>query len=1297
MRWLKIIGITFLVFALLVVGGVVYVTNADLSRFKHVVEQAVSDATGRQFTIAGRFEPDIGLTSSLIVTDITFANADWSEAPAMVHADHFAVSIDLWSLIRQPVVVRNLEFRGARARLEVDGKGRANWELGPAEETDEAEDKRDFVPIVFEHVEVRDVEIMYRDQLAARKATLVIDELTEHPDEAGLLALGVKGRLNDRPIEVAGHIGPMNNLLSGKNVRQRLSGHIGGLQLELEGLIGELTTLSQPDLRFELHADELPELSEMFGFNPMGEGSLHARGRLAPAPEGVSMELAVELGSIQARATGTVDTFIDTKVLDVSVEASGPNLAPLDAIIKGLPAGAFNIAGRLQRRNATYRFDHVKARVGDNEASLNGTLGDLPRLAGTGLTFRVSGPDLSVFSNLAKTPLTTEPYVAEGRLEWQGGALKLTGVNAKVGENRLVLDGVLGSPPELIGTSLRIRAQGPDFSAIPMVVSYGDAPAEAFDVEGQLSIRSEHYEIEGLNATLGEFNLRAEGVVGLPPRIKGTDLQIEAGGPDLSRLTPYAGLDGLPAEPYSVRGRVRARKSNYFVDEMVVKIGSARMEINGEVAASAKLVGTDVEFRSSVPNLAMFEPIVAGLQLPRAPMKSSGRVRVRKDGYEFQQMSAQLSDATVRVEGILGRSSDLNGTDLKFNLVAPDLSLLAPFFTGTELPKENFSTTGQLRVTRTGYELRQTTARLGNAKIALRGTIGRPPELSGTDLKFDASAPNLSLIAPFAEDLKLPEQSFSTSGHVRVSKKGYEFSETTAELGDAKLRIDGTIGQLSNLTDSEISLLASGPNFAEIAAIANLAAPEEPFRIAARTERLQKGLRFHEASAKVGEHQLELTGLLGEPPTLVGTDLDFRAKGPDLHFISQLADLDHSLSDESFEIAGHFDGTPEAFRLKTFNARLGESDLAGSFDLDLRGKPDLEGEFSSEYFDLDTFLPEERSEPVTAKEGAESKPEGSAQGSTSDPEAKTRYLISKEPLDLSGLNAANVDIRFAGKQVLTNVAQLSNVKLGVRLRDGVLKLDPISARDGVGGSISGTASLMLFEKGFSVGINGTGEKLRLGLLSGKDEAPADQPPSDLVVVFEGRGNSLHEIAASGNGRIELVQGSGRINNSAIDLLATGVTLELVNAINPFRKKERHTTVECGVYGVEIVDGVARLDPFAARTDKMTLVGSGRIDLNTEIIDLVWNARPRKGIGISASAITNPYVRLGGTLSSPALGLKATEAALSAGAAVATGGLSILAMGVLDRLRAEEDVCKPALERLRNGTAGEAIGKELPPN
>ena len=107
-----------------------------------------------------------------------------------------------------------------------------------------------------------------------------------------------------------------------------------------------------------------------------------------------------------------------------------------------------------------------------------------------------------------------------------------------------------------------------------------------------------------------------------------------------------------------------------------------------------------------------------------------------------------------------------------------------------------------------------------------------------------------------------------------------------------------------------------------------------------------------------------------------------------------------------------------------------------------------------------------------------------------------------------------------------------------------------------------------------------------------------------------------------------------------------------------------------------------LDPAALQTTKVTILGDGTIDFKTEKLRLDWITKPRKGIGISASMFTNPYIRLGGTLANPHIEMKPAQAVASTGLAVATMGVSLVAKGMADRITAEKKVCENAMNRIR---------------
>ena len=104
----------------------------------------------------------------------------------------------------------------------------------------------------------------------------------------------------------------------------------------------------------------------------------------------------------------------------------------------------------------------------------------------------------------------------------------------------------------------------------------------------------------------------------------------------------------------------------------------------------------------------------------------------------------------------------------------------------------------------------------------------------------------------------------------------------------------------------------------------------------------------------------------------------------------------------------------------------------------------------------------------------------------------------------------------------------------------------------------------------------------------------------------------------------------------------------------------------------------KVSPVLMQSEKVTIVAGGEIDLGTEALRFNFNTRPRTGVGISAGMFTNPFIELAGTLASPRLGMGA-KGATSGAAAAATGGVSVLAQGFLDRARGGQDLCKMTLD------------------
>ncbi len=133
---------------------VLYVRFGDHRR---IIEPLVGHLLDRRLDIAGDFRIEIGAMTRLVAEDVTLAGPEWNAERSLVRLDHLEGSVDLWSLLRGPVLLDDVRVTGVRVNLEVDAGGRANWDFGLDTTSQAADDGAIAPPAVLESLELRDV------------------------------------------------------------------------------------------------------------------------------------------------------------------------------------------------------------------------------------------------------------------------------------------------------------------------------------------------------------------------------------------------------------------------------------------------------------------------------------------------------------------------------------------------------------------------------------------------------------------------------------------------------------------------------------------------------------------------------------------------------------------------------------------------------------------------------------------------------------------------------------------------------------------------------------------------------------------------------------------------------------------------------------------------------------------------------------------------------------------------------------------------------------------------------------
>ena len=392
----------------------------------------------------------------------------------------------------------------------------------------------------------------------------------------------------------------------------------------------------------------------------------------------------------------------------------------------------------------------------------------------------------------------------------------------------------------------------------------------------------------------------------------------------------------------------------------------------------------------------------------------------------------------------------------------------------------------------------------------------------------------------------------------------------------------------------------------------------------------------------------EITGTVGELDELEGLALHVRVSGEKLSDLNTIAGSFPAIGPYSVQ-ADLRDGDGETYILENLRARIADSDLAGRVELTPRVAADL----TSALLDLDALLAKNVAQAAAPSTGAEGET-GAADDQTGD--GATERLFPDERLDFTALDEADAQVSLKVGELRYGGLSLRDAELGLEVEQGVLRLEPVHARLGEGDVV---ARLELQSRKARPRLQIDVNLSEVSLAVAKpllDLSEIVDGPLDLDVSLAGEGRSAHEIAASLNGRIDMVVGAGTIPNAYVYLIAT----DLLRFIVPGGEAGDAARLNCFVARFDVADGVATNKALLFDTVLTTTAGKGQIDLGRELADLTVVPRPKDPALLSLSI---PVV-IDGPLTDLGYNLKKEEALLGLAGAV-LGTVLLGPFGIFD--------------------------------
>ena len=335
-KW--ILGIIAGVVVLCIIGIVILLSSYDFNNFKPVISKAVYDATGRELSIGSNIDLKIGLSPSLVLSDITFQNANWGSRKEMVKINRFEVKVALLPLIKGNINVKRFILQDPDILIETNKNGKTNLEFKKSEKPPATENKPaatgkeevKLPALTINELEIVNGTLTYRDDRTGKAETVTLKKLTagiqglENP-----ITFDLSGAYKDEPFEMSGTLGSIKSFNNPEvEWPVDVSAKAFGTSTSIKGIIKNPMEQKGIDIDFSAKIDDWNKLAKIAGQKIPIKDALSVSGNIVDsAPKNYQISgLKISLGknqidgSIGMNLAGKIpfiDAALSSKELDL--------------------------------------------------------------------------------------------------------------------------------------------------------------------------------------------------------------------------------------------------------------------------------------------------------------------------------------------------------------------------------------------------------------------------------------------------------------------------------------------------------------------------------------------------------------------------------------------------------------------------------------------------------------------------------------------------------------------------------------------------------------------------------------------------------------------------------------------------------------------------------------------------------------------------------------------------------------------------------------------------------------------
>ena len=800
------------------------------------------------------------------------------------------------------------------------------------------------------------------------------------------------------------------------------------------------------------------------------------------------------------------------------------------------------------------------------------------------------------------------------------------------------------------------------------------------DINGNLKTLAEQgMDVSNLDVKVTDPSIKLDmngSLAGIAASNQG-DVSIDLDVTDLSKLLDLFGLKKEVPGTLKLKANAKGSGKNFGldVDQAVLDSDYLKAQFSGNIKDILKGDGASIEIKAQAPNLD-FITVLFGQKMPQTwgPVSANATLTGVNGQYSLTDIDAEMSgDSKLKASGEIKQLVGFNNMDLD---VEASLSSLKEISTFTPSPLPDIgpmNATGKITWHDGKLALNEAQAsyqgQYGNAEVT--GSIGDLIKFDIVRLKADATIPNLDVAKAFS-GVDMPQVGEISASADLISPTALDLSAKNLNARYAvdgiKVDVSGAINSMiKKRADLNLNVSASIQSLASLNPHLNTQFPViGPITADAKLMGATRNIELNDIKALFSDSALygSVQGDLGKVFNFKGIDLYADLSTPSIQQLYSRIDLVSDVKKPA-NLTSHVKYHEGAFHFEESeldiagNKVIGDLSLLNYLDNTLR--PKLTGQINVLNFDVPD---------VTGRKGNETqKPKGARQ-------------VSDDLLPFEFIEKNDLDIKFNIGHLRGDLFDFSNSSVTVRSTDGIFKLGPFEGKLGGGEAViqlDTNVNVSPPATSFHASVQGF-DMAQAGVFR-DSEMIKGSGDAYLFFALNSEGKSLAAILANADGGGSLYFEDLLLKKGTLGLFSSDVMRQTLDAINPFSKKQKDTDIECSAFAFLIKDGLLTT-PYgiAAEATDYSLTGKGQVNFKNEDINLEFTTKPKKGLGLGFGKLAG-LVQVKGTLGLPLVTFNPKgifQIGATVGAAIATGGLSLLAQGQLEKLQAKSESCARAL-------------------